>query len=120
MLRRFDEVMAIMLPSLRAERAQTYSPFLPICPRTGIVLQVPILARDVEAGTISYDDPETGERMITPVTGGRCKLQWKPDWAMRWIGARRRLRDGRQGFDRLGETVWRNLPRARRHAAGGL
>ncbi len=84
-LERFDQVMNIMLPSLREERAQTYSPFLPICPRTGIVLQAPIVARDVAAGTISYNDPETGECMTTPVTGGRCKLQWKPDWAMRWV-----------------------------------
>jgi lysyl-tRNA synthetase class 1 len=85
MLERFDEVMAIMLPSLREERAQTYSPFLPICPRTGTVLQVPIVAHDARAGTISYDDPETRERITTPVTGGRTKLQWKPDWAMRWV-----------------------------------
>ena len=84
MLGRYERVMAIMLPSLRQERAGTYSPFLPLCPRTGIVLQIPIVAHDVAAGTISYDDPETGERMTTPVTGGRCKLQWKPDWAMRW------------------------------------
>jgi lysyl-tRNA synthetase class 1 len=84
-LARFEDVMAIMLPSLRAKRAETYSPFLPICPRTGVVLQVPIVGRDVSAGTISYDDPLTGERMTTPVTGGRCKLQWKPDWAMRWV-----------------------------------
>ncbi len=85
MLERFDEVMAIMLPSLREERAQTYSPFLPISPRTGAVLQVPILARDVKRGMITYEDPDTGERMSTPVTGGHCKLQWKPDWAMRWV-----------------------------------
>src|SRR5229473_3343256 len=84
-LARFDEVMAIMLPSLRAERASTYSPFLPVSPRTGVVLQVPIVAHDVAAGTIQYDDPDTGQRMTTPVTGGRCKLQWKPDWAMRWL-----------------------------------
>src|SRR5712672_504967 len=84
-LARFDEVMAIMLPSLRAERAGTYSPFLPVSPRTGVVLQVPIVAHDVAAGTIQYDDPDTGERMTTPVTGGQCKLQWKPDWAMRWL-----------------------------------
>src|SRR5579872_4386804 len=84
-LERFDAVMGIMLPSLREERAQTYSPFLPICPRTGIVLQVPILAHDAAAGTITYEDPETHEQMVTPVTGGRCKLQWKPDWAMRWL-----------------------------------
>jgi lysyl-tRNA synthetase, class I len=84
-LERFDAVMAIMLPSLREERAQTYSPFLPISPVTGIVLQVPIVAHDAKAGTISYDDPDTGERVTTPVTGGRCKLQWKPDWAMRWL-----------------------------------
>ncbi len=84
-LARYDEVMAIMLPSLRAERAQSYSPFLPISPRTGVVLQVPILAHDVAAGTVSYDDPDSGERMTTEVTGGRCKLQWKPDWAMRWV-----------------------------------
>jgi lysyl-tRNA synthetase class 1 len=84
-LERFDAVMAIMLPSLRAERAQTYSPFLPISPGTGIVLQVPILAHDAAAGTITYEDPESREHVITPVTGGRCKLQWKPDWAMRWL-----------------------------------
>ncbi len=63
----------------------TYSPFLPLCPRTGRVLQVPIVARDVAAGTISYDDPETGERVTLPVTGGHAKLQWKVDWAMRWV-----------------------------------
>jgi lysyl-tRNA synthetase class 1 len=84
-LERFEAVMKIMLPSLREERAQTYSPFLPICPRTGVVLQVPVVAHDPKAGTISYDDPDTGERLTTPVTGGRCKLQWKPDWAMRWF-----------------------------------
>jgi lysyl-tRNA synthetase, class I len=84
-LERFDAVMAIMLPSLREERAQTYSPFLPVCERTGVVLQVPIVAHDARAGTITYDDPETRERITVPVTGGRCKLQWKPDWAMRWV-----------------------------------
>jgi lysyl-tRNA synthetase, class I len=83
-LERFDEVMKIMLPSLREERAATYSPFLPISPKTGLVLQVPIIGRDVERAAITWDDPDTGERMTTPVTGGRCKLQWKPDWAMRW------------------------------------
>jgi lysyl-tRNA synthetase, class I len=84
-LERYDAVMEIMLPSLREERAQSYSPFLPISPRSGIVLQVPILARDVKAGTITYEDPDTKERVVTPVTGGHCKLQWKPDWAMRWV-----------------------------------
>jgi lysyl-tRNA synthetase class 1 len=84
-LEHIDAVMAIMLPSLRAERAQTYSPFLPISPRTGIVLQVPIVAHDPDAGTIIYEDPESRERLTTPVTGGHCKLQWKPDWAMRWL-----------------------------------
>ncbi len=83
-LENLDAVMKIMLPSLREESAASYSPFLPICPRTGVVLQVPIVAHDAKAGTVSYDDPETKERMTTPVTGGHCKLQWKPDWAMRW------------------------------------
>ncbi len=84
-LERFDQVMAVMLPSLREERAQTYSPFLPISPTTGIVLQVPVVAHDAKAGTITYDDPDSGKRVTTLVTGGRCKLQWKPDWAMRWV-----------------------------------
>ncbi len=85
MLERLEKVMAIMLPSLREERAASYSPFLPICPRTGTVLYVPIVEHDVKAGTVSYDDPETRERVTLPVTGGHCKLQWKPDWAMRWF-----------------------------------
>jgi lysyl-tRNA synthetase class 1 len=84
-LERFDRVMSIMLPSLREERAQTYSPFLPVSPRSGIVLQVPVLEHDAKSGTITYQDPDDGGRITTPVTGGRCKLQWKPDWAMRWV-----------------------------------
>ena len=85
MLQRFDEVMAVMLPSLRDERAQTYSPFLPIDPESGIVLQVPVVAHDAKVGTITYENPKTKAPVTTPVTGGRCKLQWKPDWAMRWM-----------------------------------
>ena len=85
LLARFDKVMAIMLPSLREERAATYSPFLPIDPDTGIVLQVPVIAHDAKAGTITYEHPDTKAPVTTPVTGGRCKLQWKPDWAMRWV-----------------------------------
>jgi lysyl-tRNA synthetase class 1 len=84
-LARFDRMMAIMLPSLREERAQTYSPFLPIDPESGVVLQVPVLAHNASAGTITYEHPETKQPVVTPVTGGRCKLQWKPDWAMRWL-----------------------------------
>ncbi|HZQ11762.1 MAG TPA: lysine--tRNA ligase [Pseudolabrys sp.] len=84
-LAHFDKVMAIMLPSLREERAATYSPFLPIDPETGIVLQVPVLSHDAKAGTITYEHPDTRQPVTTPVTGGKCKLQWKPDWAMRWV-----------------------------------
>jgi lysyl-tRNA synthetase class 1 len=84
-LERYDAVMEIMLPSLRAERQQSYSPFLPIHPKTGIVMQVPIDERKADTGTIVWRDPETGERFETPVTGGHAKLQWKPDWAMRWV-----------------------------------
>ncbi len=84
MLRNFDAVQKIMLPSLREERAATYSPFLPVHPKTGVVMQVPVDEMNVDAGTIVWRDPDTGERFETPVTGGHCKLQWKPDWAMRW------------------------------------
>ncbi|MCH4267047.1 MAG: lysine--tRNA ligase [Brevundimonas sp.] len=83
MLERFDKVMGIMLPTLGEERRATYSPFLPISPITGHVLQVPTLERNVEKGTIVFDDP-AGGRIEVPVTGGHVKLQWKPDWAMRW------------------------------------
>lgn len=84
-LHRLDDVMKIMLPSLREERASTYSPFLPIHPRTRVVMQVPVDEVKLDADSIVWRDPETGERFETPVTGGQCKLQWKPDWAMRWI-----------------------------------
>ena len=84
MLARFEDLQAIMLPSLRAERASTYSPFLPIHPVTRVVMQVPLEAMDAKAGTITWRDPATNEEFVTPVTGGHCKLQWKPDWAMRW------------------------------------
>jgi lysyl-tRNA synthetase, class I len=84
-LHHFEQVMEVMLPSLREERAQTYSPFLPIDPQSGIVLQVPVVEHDSKAGTITYEHPDRGGRVTTLVTGGRCKLQWKPDWAMRWV-----------------------------------
>ena len=85
LLERYDEVMAVIVPTLGAERQATYSPFLPVCPNTGRVLQVPIEERDADAGTVVYRDPESGARTEVPVTGGHCKLQWKADWAMRWV-----------------------------------
>ncbi len=84
MLATYDEVMEIMLPSLGEERQQSYSPFLPVSPSNGAVLQVPIVARDVSAGTISFRDPDTGKLTEVPVTGGNVKCQWKADWALRW------------------------------------
>ena len=84
MLAVYEKVMEIILPTLGPERQATYSPFLPVCPTTGKVLQVPMIARDVKAGTITYLDPETGSKVETLVTGGRVKCQWKADWAMRW------------------------------------
>ncbi|MQP64065.1 lysine--tRNA ligase [Niveispirillum sp. SYP-B3756] len=83
-LRHYDEVMAVMLPTLGAERQATYSPFLPVSPSTGRVLQVPLLERNTDAGTIVFED-EDGKKVEVPVTGGHVKLQWKPDWAMRWF-----------------------------------
>jgi lysyl-tRNA synthetase class 1 len=83
-LEKYDEIMALMLPTLGEERQATYSPFLPVCKRTGVVLQVPIIDRNLTAGTITYIDPETHESITLPVTDGHCKLQWKPDFGMRW------------------------------------
>ncbi|MEM1362039.1 MAG: lysine--tRNA ligase [Pseudomonadota bacterium] len=82
-LERFDKIQEIMLPTLGPERRETYSCFLPISPITGHVLQVPTLERHVERGTIVYEEPD-GERVELPVTGGHVKMQWKPDWALRW------------------------------------
>lgn len=85
MLEAYEKVMNVILPTLGEERRKTYSPFLPVCPKTGIVLQVPMIATDPQAGTVTYIDPNDAEEMTTPVTGGACKLQWKADWAMRWV-----------------------------------
>ena len=84
MLRHYDEVQAVMLPTLGEERRATYSIFLPISPKTGRVLQVPVIKTDADAGTIVYRD-EDGTMVETPVTGGNVKLQWKADWAGRWF-----------------------------------
>ncbi len=83
-LEKYDEIMDLMLPTLGEERQGTYSPFLPICKKTGRVLQVPIVSNDLKAGTITYNDPETSEKVTVQVTDGHCKLQWKPDFGMRW------------------------------------
>ncbi len=80
----YERITNVILPTLGSERRATYSPFLPICPATGRVLQVAIIARDADAGTVAYRD-EAGRTVEVPVTGGHCKLQWKADWAMRWV-----------------------------------
>lgn len=83
-LEHYQEILEVVLPTLGPERRATYSPFLPVSPSSGRVLQVPVLERDPRQGTIVFED-EDRSRVETPVTGGRTKLQWKCDWAMRWL-----------------------------------
>ena len=82
-LRYFDAIMGVMLPTLRKERQATYSPVLPVSPKTGIVLQVPVEVVDADDGTIAFVEDD-GERIEQSILGGNAKLQWKVDWAMRW------------------------------------
>ena len=82
-LRKNRQILDIMLPTLREERRQTYSPVLPVSPQTGRVLQVPVEVVDAEAGTIRFTD-EDGSVVEQSALGGMSKLQWKVDWAMRW------------------------------------
>lgn len=84
MLEVHDEVVATIVPTLGAERKATYSPVLPVHPRTGRVMQVPVLKVDPEAATVVWKDPDSGETFETSVLGGQAKMQWKADWAMRW------------------------------------
>ena len=83
MLKHHEEIKGAVLPILGEERAATYSPFLPISPSTGNVLQVPILATDAENGTITFED-EDGTTVTQEITGGKVKAQWRADWALRW------------------------------------
>ena len=82
-LANYDKVMAVMLPTLGEERQETYSPFLPVSPRSGKVLLAKVVSHDAGKGTITYIE-EDGSEQTVPVTGGHCKLQWKPDMGMRW------------------------------------
>ncbi|UIJ45641.1 lysine--tRNA ligase [Sphingomonas cannabina] len=82
-LRSWQAILDIMLPTLRAERRATYSPVLPVSPKSGVVLQVPVEVVDADAGTIAFEDE--GERIVQSALGGLSKLQWKVDWAMRWV-----------------------------------
>jgi lysyl-tRNA synthetase class 1 len=82
-LRNFDAIMGVMLPTLREERRKTYSPVLPISPKTHQVLQVPVTVVDAEAGLVRFHD--LGEDIEHCILGGQAKLQWKVDWAMRWV-----------------------------------
>ena len=83
-LRHWDAILGVMLPTLREERRLTYSPLLPISPTSGIVLQVPVEVVDADAGTIAFTDDD-GTRVTQSALGGKAKLQWKVDWAMRWV-----------------------------------
>jgi lysyl-tRNA synthetase class 1 len=83
-LHAFDAIMGVMLPTLREDRRRTYSPVLPISPTSGRVLQVPVTVVDAEAGLIAFDD-EDGSRVQQSAFGGAAKLQWKVDWAARWV-----------------------------------
>ena len=84
-LRRYDAIMDVMLPTLREERRKTYSPVLPVSAASGKVLQVSIEVVDAEAGLVRYVEPDTGETVEQSILGGGAKLQWKVDWAMRWV-----------------------------------
>ncbi len=81
-LHNYDKIMGVMLPTLGAERRATYSPVLPISPKSGVVLQVPVEVVDADAGIVAFVDE--GERIEQSILGGLAKLQWKPDWGMRW------------------------------------
>ncbi len=82
-LEKYDEIMGVMLPTLGEERQATYSPFLPISPISGRVLYVPMKAWDAKKGTITFADEDSSD-VTMDVRGGRTKLQWKPDFGMRW------------------------------------
>lgn len=84
MLAKHEQIQKAVIPILGKERAETYSPFLPISPTTGKVLQVPILETNPDKGTVTFED-EDGSKTEVPVTGGHCKAQWRPDWGMRWF-----------------------------------
>jgi len=81
-LEKYEQINNIVLPTLGKERQKTYSPFLPICPETGQVLEVPIIEIKKKEGKIIYQNGD--KKMETEVINGKCKLQWKVDWAMRW------------------------------------
>tara|TARA_B100000029_G_scaffold391268_1_gene388103 strand:+ start:81 stop:1661 length:1581 start_codon:yes stop_codon:yes gene_type:complete len=80
----YDEITKIIIPTLGPERQKTYSPFLPICPNTGKVLEISIKELDKKNNEILYIDPLTNKEVNVSILGGACKLQWKCDWAMRW------------------------------------
>ena len=80
----YDKIMNIMLPTLGEERRATYSPFFPVCPDSGHVLQAKVIATHPERDSITYVHPDTGAEIESSILGGACKLQWKADWAMRW------------------------------------
>ena len=80
---KYSDIMKVMMASLREERQQTYSIFLPIHPKTGRVMYVPMKSVNAVDGTVTFDD-EDGREMTLPVTGGNVKLQWKPDFGARW------------------------------------
>ena len=82
-LEKYEEIMNVILPTLREERRKTYCPFLPICPKTGVVLEIPLLSMDKKSGKIIFDNK--GEKLEVDILNGNCKLQWKVDWAMRWF-----------------------------------
>src|SRR3712207_4811364 len=83
-LRKYDEIIGVMLPTLGEERRRTYSPVLPISPVAGKVLQVPVEVVDAEAGLVRYVEPATNETVEQSILAGGAKLQWKVDWALRW------------------------------------
>ena len=81
-LENYEGIMKIIIPTLGKERQKTYSPFLPICPDTGHVLEIPVLEIDKEKSRIVFDN--NGKKLEVSILDGNCKLQWKVDWAMRW------------------------------------
>ncbi len=113
----YDEVMAVILPTLGPERRATYSPILPIHPKAGRVMQVPMEQRDAAAGTVVWRDPDSGETFETSVKGGAAKLQWKADWAMRWYALDVDYEMSGKDLIELGASFRPHLPYFRHSAA---
>jgi lysyl-tRNA synthetase class 1 len=90
-----EPIKQIIIPTLKEENRENWSPFFPVCANCGRIYTTRVTGYFPEQDTISYECVESfgdefkvqgcGHKQETSILDGAVKVGWKVDWALRWF-----------------------------------